>query len=218
VREPERLLSKGATDFERKLLTAVQGETPSPELELRMQRALGLTDASLVPTGGIAPAKASGALGLKLGLLACVGGGLLFWGLSRPSPGAVGSSQPARAAVPGVADVAEPASPGGPVPRAVPAPGELTPRSVAAAARVAEPGTGVTLREEIALLDRVRAAASRGDQHGARAALSRYRTRFPDGVLRAEANILSQRLQGPSDVAEPLGPSGATPSEAASRR
>jgi hypothetical protein len=211
VREPERLLSKGATDFERKLLSAVQGERPSPELALRMERALGLTDATLVPTG-IATAKASSALWLKLGLLACVGGGLVVLGLSRPAPDAPVSAQPARPALPQGDQV--PIVPGD---RRVPGlpddsatTGETT--------RAAEPSSVATLREEIALLDQVRAATSSGDPRRARAALGRYRARFPNGVLGAEAKILADRLPRRPGAPPPVDPGVASPPEAPSRR
>jgi hypothetical protein len=212
VREPERLLSKGATDFERKLLSAVQGERPSPELELRMQRALGLTDATLLPTG-IASAKASSAFWLKLGLLACVGGGLVIFGLSRPAPDAAESGQPAPPAL--LRDERAPlVSRDQPV--VDPAPNDRA--TAGETTRAAEPSSVATLREEIALLDQVRAAASSGDPRGARAALGRYRARFPDGVLRAEAKILADRLPRPPRAPQPANPGVTTPSEAASRR
>jgi hypothetical protein len=84
------------------------------------------------------------------------------------------------------------------------------------ATRAPAPSSVATLREEIALLDQLRTAASRGDRRGARAALGRYRARFPDGVLRAEAKILGDRLQGPPEA--PSEPSLVSPPEAASRR
>jgi hypothetical protein len=211
VREPERLLSKGATDFERKLLSAVQGERPSPELELRMERALGLTDATLVPTG-IATAKASSALWLKLGLLVCVGGGLVMFGLSRAAPDVAESAQPARPALPphDLAPIVPRDRPVAGLPGDSATTGETT--------RAAEPSSVATLREEIALLDQVRAASSSGDPRGARAALGRYRARFPDGVLRAEAKILADRLQRRPGAPQPVDPGVASPPEAASRR
>jgi hypothetical protein len=42
MKEPKRLLSHGATDFERQLLRAVANERPSAVLRSRMQRGLGL--------------------------------------------------------------------------------------------------------------------------------------------------------------------------------
>jgi hypothetical protein len=42
MKEPKRLLSQGATDFERQLLRAVANERPSAVLRSRMQRGLGL--------------------------------------------------------------------------------------------------------------------------------------------------------------------------------
>ena len=42
MKEPKRLLSHGATDFERQLLRAVVSERPSALLRSRMQRGLGL--------------------------------------------------------------------------------------------------------------------------------------------------------------------------------
>jgi hypothetical protein len=89
---------------------------------------------------------------------------------------------------------AEPAAPApavkGPAPAVEPA----------ADARVIAPGAGNDsddgrLREEIALLDGVKAALQRGDREQARQGLDTYRARFPDGILRTEANVLRRRAQ-----------------------
>ena len=42
MKEPKRLLTHGATDFERQLLKSVMNERPSGLLRSRMQRGLGL--------------------------------------------------------------------------------------------------------------------------------------------------------------------------------
>jgi hypothetical protein len=51
------------------------------------------------------------------------------------------------------------------------------------------------LREEIALLDAVKSALQRGEREQARQSLDTYRERFPDGILRREANVLRRRAE-----------------------
>jgi hypothetical protein len=59
------------------------------------------------------------------------------------------------------------------------------------------------LREEIALLDAVKAALQRGEREQARQSLDVYRERFPEGILRREANVLRRRATAPSGTARP---------------
>jgi hypothetical protein len=59
VKEPERLLRSGATEFERTLLESVHDERPSPELTLRMERALGIALVSGFPAAIAAEANAA---------------------------------------------------------------------------------------------------------------------------------------------------------------
>jgi hypothetical protein len=59
VKEPERLLRSGATEFERTLLESVQYERPSPDLTSRMERALGIALVSGFPAAIAAEASAA---------------------------------------------------------------------------------------------------------------------------------------------------------------
>lgn len=52
-----------------------------------------------------------------------------------------------------------------------------------------------SLREEISLLERVRAQIAQGDKSAALAGLRRYRSNFPQGILKAEAIVLDARAQ-----------------------
>ena len=58
---------------------------------------------------------------------------------------------------------------------------------------VIAPKTPSSLREEISLLEGVRAQIARGEKSAALARLSRYRAKFPQGTLAAEARVLSTR-------------------------
>lgn len=118
MREPERLLASGATDFERKLLEAVKDERPSAELQQRMQRALGLPGAAAapVPSPTAAPvlAPASGAAGkglsgvaLKVILGSIIAGGLAYSAVSLTTSEAEPSVR-APAAKPQAGTVAAP--------------------------------------------------------------------------------------------------------------
>jgi hypothetical protein len=205
MKEPKRLLSHGATDFERQLLRAVVSERPSALLRSRMQRGLGLVGplawaSNVKAMFGTAASKVTG--GVAVGLV--VAGGFaavqLMSGPSAPPsssaptvapaveanpPEAVGTSHPASDPAAKIAagtenDAVKP----GPEARALP---------VEAAVGQQAPADDGQLREEIALIDAARAALQRGDRQQARASLSSYRERFPDGVLSREANVLRRR-------------------------
>ena len=218
MKEPERLLRLGATDFERSLLESVQNERPPPELTARMERALGiavgvglsaLTHAgtaqaavSQAATGSIAPPAASAvasnavasnaAVGGKL-LAAKVGGHLAAGVAVKASIGAVLGTGLLVSAVTFLPDVVS----RGPEKEFVAAP------SLASAPEVNAPpslegdiepaAAAAPLREEIVLLDEARAALARGNAAGARSALERYRSSFPRGALLREARVLWAR-------------------------
>ena len=186
------LLSSDATDFERQLLGAAAGERPSPELLLRMQQAIVLgplapraPDASVggsEVTGTSATVKAAAsrwAAGtwLKVVLGVGAGAGLVAGGL------ALRSSEPAplaRASTPAPEQPA-PAAP-------VEAPKASAPKANAPSAAMSR-----ELREEIDLLDRVRAALEQGDARAASVLLENYANRFPEGRLAREATRLRAR-------------------------
>jgi hypothetical protein len=204
MKEPKRLLSHGATDFERQLLRAVANERPSALLRSRMQRSLGL----IGPLAWASNVKA--VVGNKLMIGAALGGLALAGGIAayqfipgaklREEPRAVAHTpiEPGgatRASAPDVvaprAAAPEPEAPSVAVSEAQ-APPAPAPLGASPATEASEDGR---LREEIALLDGVKAALSRGERDQARKSLDVYRERFPAGILRREANVLRRRAE-----------------------
>jgi hypothetical protein len=202
VKDLKTLLASDASDFERQLLGAAAAERPSPELQLRMQQAIGLRPVTLQGPGAIAggpeisgahvavkAAASRWAAGtwLKVVLGIGAGAGLAAGGLalrsSEPPPLQRSSSpapEPPAQATPLVAATA-------PEPPAQAAPLE--------AATANAPSTTVPreLREEIDLLDRVRTALDQADAPAASALLQSYAQRFPEGRLAREASVLRAR-------------------------
>jgi len=149
------LLSSDATDFERQLLGAAAGERPSPELQLRMQQAIGLVPVALQgPDAGpdasiagpevrsgthvavkAAASKWAGGTWLKV-VLGGAGAGLVAGGL------AIRSSEPAprtaapltRASAPAPEQPAQAAPVEATAPRAVVSPAAVSPAAVSPAA------------------------------------------------------------------------------------
>jgi len=191
VKDLKTLLSSDATDFERQLLGAAAEERPSPELQLRMQKAIGLGPAALPgPDPSMAAREVSGtrlstnaaankwAAGTWLKVLLGVGAGagLVAGGLAirarEPAPLTRVPERPARSA-PEAAPVeaAKPSAPSAAVSREM----------------------SRELREEIDLLDRVRTALDQRDTREASTLLDSYATRFPEGRLAREATVLRAR-------------------------
>jgi hypothetical protein len=195
MREPKRLLSQGATDFERQLLRSVMDERPSALLRSRMQRGLGLVGplawagnvkamfAALTTKGvsvAVAGAVAAGGIATGAGLVPGLSDNVfesVFEGrngsetqaperVSQPAPELDVRVSPAAAVSP-AADA------------------ELSAAELARA--------NSQLREEIALIDSARADLQRGASHRARATLDSYRSRFPEGILSREANLLQRQ-------------------------
>jgi hypothetical protein len=194
MKEPKRLLSHGATDFERQLLRAVASERPSALMRSRMQRSLGLVG----PLAWASNVKAMfGGLGRKVTAGAAVAGVVVAGGVAAyqllPAAEGVAPAEPAglqRDSAP-----ADSVAASGP---AVPAPAVevAAPASIGADAPAAvDDSADGRLREEIALLDGVKAALQRGEREQARQGLQTYRERFPDGILRREANVLRRRAE-----------------------
>ena len=187
MKDLETLLSSDATDFERQLLGAAAAERPSPELQLRMQQALGLGPVALqgpdantgrpeisgthVAVKATANSWAAGSW-LKVVLGVGAGAGLVAGGL------AIRSSEPAPL-------TAAPAPALQPPAQAAPA--EAPTLSAASAT------TSRGLREEIDLLDRVRTTLDQQDARAASALLDGYAERFPEGKLAREAAVLRAR-------------------------
>jgi hypothetical protein len=196
MKEPKRLLSHGATDFERQLLRAVASERPSALMRSRMQRSLGLVG----PLAWASNVKAMfGSLGRKVTAGAAVAGVVVAGGVAayQLAPSVEGDeaaiveapAAEATVAQPEPARAAEPEAARG---AAVEAPAVDAPANAPAAVDDAADGR---LREEIALLDGIKAALQRGEREQARQSLDTYRERFPDGILRREANVLRRRAE-----------------------
>lgn len=210
MKEPKRLLSQGATDFERQLLRAVVNERPSALLRSRMQRGLGLVGplawASTVKAMlGSAAGKVTGLV--AVGVLAAAG----FTALNLvPAAESEVALEAAANAPPSEPSVAAPAV----EPAVVEVPPSASSNAEGAAvAAAAAPATDAVsdvaptsndvaadeddrrLREEIALLDAARSALERGDREAARVSLRTYRERFPAGVLAREAKVLRRRAE-----------------------
>jgi len=204
MKEPRRLLSHGATDFERQLLRAVVSERPSAVLRSRMQRGLGLVGplawaSSVKAMVASAAGKLVGGTVLS-GLVVIAGVAVLSSAPSESRPRAAAvervSIEPALAEQPAVV-AAAPEAPA-PVAEAAPVvaePAQVEPAPAGSAAAPAQDDDDGRLREEIALLDAARGSLQRGDRSAAAASLRTYRERFPDGILRREANVLRRRAE-----------------------
>jgi TolA-binding protein len=180
VSDPERLL-RGGSEFERELLDSLRSEEPPRALTRRMRQ--GLVVAGLLTSAKTGVASFIAIAGL---VTASAGGGWLALRHRAASPAVTAPSVatthvPARAAAPPLSPVGASAEPvrteTAPLPRpsARPAPG---------------PSAAGDLHEEIALLDRARAAVRAGDGTGALAMLSDYQRRFGRGTFSQEATVL----------------------------
>ena len=186
MKEPKPLLREGASDFERQLLSAVRRERPSPQLRSRMRYTLGLTG-PIAWAGSVkamlAALAGKGAISVAVvGLVAAGVVGVRSMQSDRDAPRAV------REAAPAVAVAApEPVSPPAvTLPVAAPAVEQPAPAPEQTAG-------SRELREEILLLDQVRAALQRGSGAAALEQLDVYRQRFPSGILTREAAQLRQQ-------------------------
>jgi hypothetical protein len=199
MKEPKRLLSHGATDFERQLLRAVASERPSALMRSRMQRSLGLVG----PLAWASNVKAMfGSVGRKVTAGAAVAGVVVAGGVAAYQllPGAEGvapAEAPALQPQSARADSAAASGPAasGPAVQAPPVDIPAPATGGADAPAAADDSADGRLREEIALLDGVKAALQRGEREQARQSLETYRERFPDGILRREANVLRRRAE-----------------------
>lgn len=177
--EPKRLLDGEGSDFERELLGSLAGEVPPRALTRRMRQ--GLVVAGLLTSAktGIASFVVAGLVTVGAGT-----GWLAYRHYSAPAPVVTVSAQPPAAKVvappalsepPRQAELPMPAASESPKPSAPPAPA---------------PSAQGDLREEIAVLDRARAAVRAGDGKGALAALADYQRRFPRGTFAQEVTVL----------------------------
>jgi hypothetical protein len=196
--DPTPLAVVGATDLERRLISAAAAEQPSDEMTRRMAAALGFTAATSAAASMAAAATATATKVAAVksisgwvvaGTLAAVvtGGAIAVWreGVpsASPAPAAVVAVAPAPAPVPAevVAPGPEPVQPG-PAPAAARTP---APRRYVAPARPSD-----DLRAEIALVDAARAALETGNPERALALLRRYTASYPGGTFTPETSAL----------------------------
>lgn len=208
MKDPKRLLSHGATDFERQLLRSAMNERPSALLRSRMQRGLGLV-------GPLAWASNVKAMLSTFTTQASAGvaiGGLAIGGLVAAGASAAVSFAPRWSAEAAHAQISEPQS----IEAAPQRPAALPPVLEAAALTPAlpvpvtpdvetlpAPAAGSQLRDEIALLDAARAAIQRGNRKRALQALNEYRERFPTGILERESRLLRRQATQPAPRRRP---------------
>jgi hypothetical protein len=169
MKDPKLLVSEGATDFERRWLSAARAEEPPADVVSRIEQALGLGAGP--PASPSPPAQTATAANVasKGGLSALRIAGLSALGVG----GTVGL----------VLLLARPAAP----PSVQPAPAAPVVETAAGA-----PATS-TLGDEIALIDGARAALAAGSPAQALSLLERYRARHPRGMLLPEA--LAMRIE-----------------------
>ena len=168
------------SDFERRWLSAARAEEPPPHMVRKIERALGITGGARV-----LPAKRRlNALRIAgLSALAVGGAVVLLLLLSRPAAPTPVAERPMVSEQPPVAPTGS-----GRLEVVTPPPAPPAVESQ----KTAAPGPG-TLHDEIALLDRARAALAAGSPAQARSMLERYRTRYPHGMLLPEA--LAMRIE-----------------------
>lgn len=187
MKDPKLLVSEGATDFERRWLSAARAEEPPAEVVNRIERALGIGVAAAATTAAVPTVVAKGGLSaLRIAGLSVLGvGGAvgLVLLLTRPAPP---KPSPSVDQPPPVVETAPaPAGAAAPVAPPVEAPAANEPSSTLAPAGA--------LRDEITLIDGARAALSAGSPGQALALLERYRARHPRGMLLPEA--LAMRIE-----------------------
>lgn len=206
MKEPKRLLARGATEFERQLLSSVMNERPSPQLRSRMQRGLGLVG----PLAWASNVKAMfGSLGSQatvgVAALGVVAAGAIGAASLAPTSGVASSSREAVSEARGVA-----AAPARTEPEASPvlatAPAALE-HSMADVETLPAAAGSSQLRDEIALLDAARSALQQGRRKRALESLVEYQERFPDGILERESRLL--RRQATREAAQRRVPSRA---------
>jgi hypothetical protein len=195
---PERLLTRDATEFERRMLAAALEKKPSPAASARMAKALGVTVTTVTATATAGTALAAGAAAAKAPVAAgaavwpwisaglvglVVAGAVVARRTSRMAPVETAPvSAPATAPAPSVETAGEPSQPAKDVTQRSPAP-------VAASRRITTTATGA-VTEQTAFIDAARAAVA--DRSGRRALeiLRRYQERYPAGLFRPEATAL----------------------------
>jgi len=198
MKDPEQLLSNGATEFELLVLRAARAERPSQSNRRRMRRALLLAELGFLTTSF----KAVASVANQVLVVAVMAGVLVSKDSSverpLPTPPAVAPvSAPNAEAVPAIsAQRTEPATElelGARAPLPTP---ELLPDKPRDGAlpkqqmRLASAPKTADLREEIRALDQARTAIRVGDAQSALSKIDRYLSQFPRGAFRQEAVVI----------------------------
>lgn len=209
--EPRRLIEEDATDFERLLLHGGAQEQPPEHLEAKMLAGLGSAGAAASAT--------------KLGLMAqcLIGlglvGGAWFAGQTWLGTKEAPNEAPAQESSEATSVTTPPAERQkgtNPDPLLRPAP-QATAEQLPAPTRARQdelplapttiPPRDSTLKAEVALLERGRAALAQGDADAALAVVAQYRRRFSSGSFAQEATVIEVRalnLRGDAERAERL--------------
>ena len=184
--DPTPLAVVGATDLERRLLSAAAAERPPDEMTRRMGLALGFT-AVAAPATAVIATKVAAAKSITGWVAACTlaaavtGGAVAIWRLSEsPTPPPAPARVIAAAAATPVARASEAAAPAAVRPS----------HHASSRRRTTAPPASNDLRDEIALVDAARAAMAGGAPERALVLLHRYATSYPGGTFRPEVTVL----------------------------
>lgn len=199
--QPNRLLDDGATDFERWVLETARNEKPDAQLDQRMLSAL-----SGAALGASVLAASSGAAkaGLRVGKWSLVkwgagiagitGVALTAFVLGRGAPEPAGArapeAKPQAALVAAAVRESEPSVPSAPASPALEAPVAPSTAQQSSSARASAAKPVDPLKDELALLQRVRSALAAERAGAALTLLAQYERRHPRGQLRQEATVL----------------------------
>lgn len=198
--DPERLLDGAGSELERELLGALAAERPTPALTRRMRQglvALGLLTSAKTGVAGIVALVSVVSVGVTTAWV------VQHEHAESRSLSRTGMSGAVVRAASRVSRPTAPAPSAAPVASALPA---VAPRASSSATGPAS--TTGDLREQIALLDRARAALRSGHGGVALAELDSYRKRFPRGEFAQEVSVLKIEAlvqNGQMDSARTLG-------------
>jgi TolA-binding protein len=189
VTDPMRLLaSPDSTELERTLLRSWQGERPSADARDKTLAVLGLGGVGIAAAGGsIAPkAIAAGWLAIakwmSLGVVAVTAAVGATYAIGHAHRAHV-SGSPTQAPV--IQTVLTPAKPAATQAAVIELP-EATSRVLARPA----PPVGSSLVQQVAAVDRARAALDAGDAARARRLVDSYEAEYPNGAVTQEAEVV----------------------------
>jgi hypothetical protein len=197
VKPTRRLLSEGATEFERQLLRSVIQERPSALHRARLLQGMGLTGPAFwAATAQAMVATTVGKVALGVAAAGLIGSATLP--LARDTLAARAREARVEVMAPAVSASAPVAAPAPVEPAAIAADEPDAPpsaglSSAAPSSVVEEPMSA--LRAQIELLDAARSAVGEHDPHRALALLARYERDFPRGTLQREALLLKRAAQ-----------------------